>query len=283
MNSDDWSGRIGDVLTAPLGELIAGVGRGVADAQTALNQSTMSAIKQMYSGDDPTLAEMALLGYTPQWYAIPECEAEMQIALSITGNQRSSGALSPGAGGSISLVAVPVDAQFQNQFQYDMRAASRIKFKIVPVPPSNAAAAARVVPDVVGQTYADAVARLAGLEIPHVVTGWRPPEGDDGTATPPANATVLEATPSARSVILEGVPVELSLEVVLPNLVGMTYADAVAALDEMGIGHDVSGWTPPAGEEGTATPPADALVQATTPTAGELLAEGARVNVQLPA
>lgn len=206
MSQDDWSGRIGDVLAAPLGDLIAGVGRGMADAQAALNQATIDAIKQLYTGDSAQ-TEMALLGYTPQWYAIPEVEADMQIALSLTGSHASSG-----RSGGISLIGVPVDAQFQNQFQYDLRAASRLKFKIVPVPPTSAAAGARVVPDLVGVTYADAVARLGAVGLPHVVTGWQPPaEGEDGSQSPPSDAQVTATTPAAGQLILEGEALEVRL------------------------------------------------------------------------
>ena len=45
-----------DVLSAPLGDLIASVGRGVADAQRALDAASLEALREIYGSDEECCA-----------------------------------------------------------------------------------------------------------------------------------------------------------------------------------------------------------------------------------
>jgi hypothetical protein len=63
------------------------------------------------------------------------------------------------------LYATPVDAGYSSRFGFTLQATSKIKFRIVPVPPSSAAEAIQVMPALVGLTRAEAAARLALLGI----------------------------------------------------------------------------------------------------------------------
>jgi hypothetical protein len=167
-----------DALSAPMGDLIAAVGRGVAEAQQALDMGSLAALQTIYGdADDQTLALLREIDYRPTFYAIPEVTSELTVALTITGQSSSSSSTSvastaPAAAlaGPVSpaaellarvdatrprLYIAPVDAGYQNRYGFDLRATSSIKFKIVPVPPPSQADQLRVVPDLVGRSFAD--------------------------------------------------------------------------------------------------------------------------------
>lgn len=172
-----------DELSAPIGDLIAHVGRSVAEAQQAIDAQTIENLRRLYADDDVAHAALRDIGYRPTWYHIPEATAEMSIALTISGQRESAG----GHGGGrrvLRLYAAPVDATYTNKFDYDLKASSRITFRVVPVPPSSEVEGRRVVPILVGRTVAEARRLLEDLELRHDV-----PEGladDDvvGTQTP---------------------------------------------------------------------------------------------------
>ncbi|MCB9529506.1 MAG: PASTA domain-containing protein [Myxococcales bacterium] len=163
-----------DALSAPIGDLIAEVGRGVAEAQQAMDAATIEQVRALAEGDDSTLALLRQIGWQPTWYQIPEASAEITVALTLTGSGQS-----PGGGNTprMQLVATPVDASYANRYAYELKAASSVKFRIVPVPPSPAFEAVRAVPKVVGLTYATARARLAEQQL-----GWQWPQGTDEPA-----------------------------------------------------------------------------------------------------
>jgi len=155
-----------DVLSAPLGDLIASVGRGVADAQRALDAASMEALREIYGSDEEVLRGLQAIGYRPTWYHIPEAESEIQIALSVSGTEAtapSGGGLTPRT--SIKLYAAPVDAGYTSRYNFSLTASSRLKFRVVPVPPSSAAEVIRVVPSLVGLQLGEARARLTLLGI----------------------------------------------------------------------------------------------------------------------
>lgn len=174
-----------DVLSAPLGDLIASVGRGVADAQRALDSASLAALREIYGSDDDFFRELQAIGYRPTWYQIPEAEGDIQIALSVSGSESTT----PSVGGpttraKVKLYAAPVDAAYTSRYNFSLAASSRLKFRVVPVPPSSAAEAIRVVPSLVGLQLGEARARLSLLGI--VAT---PPDAEGDavvrTQTPP--------------------------------------------------------------------------------------------------
>jgi hypothetical protein len=125
-----------DVLSAPLGDLIASVGHGVADAQRALDSASLAALREIYGSDEDFFRELQAIGYRPTWYHIPEAEGDIQIALSVSGTETTSsvGSLTPRA--RIKLYAAPVDAGYTSRYNFALTASSRLKFRVVPVPPS---------------------------------------------------------------------------------------------------------------------------------------------------
>lgn len=155
-----------DVLSAPLGDLIASVGHGIADAQRALDAASLAALREIYGSDEDFFRELQAIGYRPTWYHIPEAEGDIQIALSVSGTETTTpsvGRLTTRA--NIKLYAAPVDAGYTSRYNFTLTASSRLKFRVVPVPPSSAAEAIRVVPSLVGLQLGEARARLSLLGI----------------------------------------------------------------------------------------------------------------------
>jgi len=218
-------------LSAPLGEFIAAVGRGVAEAQQALDLHTLETFKAVYQSGENAYAEFRLLGYQPTWYRIPEVTAEIYVTLSASGKEQlqmrpppagspeagqpparggpalthrpGESATSDQAGGRIQLYATPVDASYSNTYGYDIRACSQLKFRIVPVPPATQAEGIKVVPKLQDFTYGRAAETLRQLGIPYELA-------DPGRA-PNANDTVEKTLPEAGSILLADQPVTLTL------------------------------------------------------------------------
>ncbi|MBL9102639.1 MAG: PASTA domain-containing protein [Myxococcales bacterium] len=153
-----------DALSAPLGDLIAEVGRSVAEAQKALDAATIDNVRALAAASGPDDPDRLLrqIGYQPTWYQIPEVTAEITVALALTGSGETSGKSSAPR---MRMMAAPVDASYASRYNYELKAASSLKFRIVPVPPSPTAERMRVVPKVVGLTLADARARLADADV----------------------------------------------------------------------------------------------------------------------
>jgi hypothetical protein len=182
-----------EALSCPLGELIASVGRGVAEAQRELDHASLATLQDVYARGDGLFGELQKIGYRPTWYHIPEAEGDLQVALTISGNEASAGAgTTPPAGAArskLKLYAAPVDAGYASRFGYTLNASSRVKFKIVPVPPSNAAEALLAMPALTGLSLSEARARLALLGI----TASLPSAADSAivTSQQPAPGTLL--------------------------------------------------------------------------------------------
>jgi len=151
-----------DSLSLPLGELIASVGRGVAEAQREMDAASISSLQEIYSRGDGLFLELQRIGYRPTWYHIPEAEGDLQIALTVTAQETRGPDQSVTAGSAprIKLYAAPVDAGYASRFGFNLQASSRVKFRIVPVPASTAAEGLRATPTLVGLTVGDARARL---------------------------------------------------------------------------------------------------------------------------
>ena len=148
---------ITDALSAPMGELIASIGAGVAQAQREMDAATFQALHTIATADADVYAVMRQIGYKPTWYHIPEAEAEIQVALTVTGSEEGQG--------RPTVYAAPVDATYNNRYNWSLQASSRLRFKIVPVPPSTSAESLVVVPQLVGLTMLKAKSLAAALGI----------------------------------------------------------------------------------------------------------------------
>ncbi len=202
---------IGDVVASPLGQVIAQVGQGVADAQMALDEGSLAKVLDIYSeGDDEKLALLREIGYRPTFYTLPETTGEVRVALRL-GNPAMGSLPVPPSSPVLRAVparlgltalparmyAAPVDASYANAYGYQADIAAKLTFKIVPVPPPLGADDLRQVPDLVGRRAGAARAALEALGLAadfvdqdgNVVN--LPSDGDRVEAqTPPAAAIV---------------------------------------------------------------------------------------------
>lgn len=155
---------ISDVLAAPLGDLIAAVGRSVAEAQHALDDQTIEHFRAIYADGTAAFEALRAIGYQPTWYQIPEATAEIAIALTAS---TSGGTTSGAAPKRLSIYGAPVDAAYQSKYNFNVQATSSLKFRVVPVPPPTSATRLRIVPSFIGRSLADAraLALEAGVEL----------------------------------------------------------------------------------------------------------------------
>lgn len=187
-----------DALSAPLGALISAVGRGVAEAQREMDAASIAALQEIYASDEGLYLELQRIGYRPTWYHIPEVESELQIALTVTGQQTQGGSGVPGSS-PVRLYAAPVDAGYASRYNFSLQASSRVRFRIVPVPPSTAVETTRIVPALVGLTLGEARERLLALDIPVTLP-----------AAAPDTATVAGQTPGPGTTLPSGGTVTLT-------------------------------------------------------------------------
>ena len=182
-----------ELLSAPLGELIAAVGKGVADAQEALDSQALNTFKSMYLDDASLYEELKKIGYQPTWYRIPEADAELKMVLTATETGQSVSRLRGAS--NVGLNAMPIDATVANQFNFSYAAASSIKFKVVPVPPPSSLESQRVIPELLGKTPQETTEVLDDLGLIWQSTDDKEVEDD---------AKVVSQYPSAGTLIAVG-------------------------------------------------------------------------------
>src|SRR5271154_4817916 len=127
-------------FSAPIESVIIALGQGIAAAQKALDQNSVATQEQIDS--DPVLSQY---GLQATWYQFPTVSLQLKMSIAITQDQTPS---SPSVAGShialpsallapnrLRIIAQPLSASFQNQFNYDSQAASQVNVTMVPVPP----------------------------------------------------------------------------------------------------------------------------------------------------
>lgn len=142
-----------------LGVLIGAVGRGVAEAQAALDLSSIRVAEAMaanpitFDGESISVLE---LGFIPNFYQFTETTIEIKISMSVaeekseerntseskteseTTNSLSIGWFSVSSSSKTTTKTTSVDARFSSRFQYSAEASSRVATRLVPVPPPAA-------------------------------------------------------------------------------------------------------------------------------------------------
>ena len=216
--ASDLSKLVADVTAAPLGDVIAAVGAGVAAAQAALDEGSIAATLEIYaeSGDEG-LAMLRDIGYRPTFYTLPETTGEMQVSLRMSSGQAQNGAATPARPAVPSrfapalrsrIYATPVDAGFRNQFSFDAQVTAKLTFKIVPVPAPLSMEDIRVVPALPGRSLGEARLVLETLGLAAV------PVDKNGTETPdaPDKTIILTTTPAASAIVPAGSTITLTLK-----------------------------------------------------------------------
>lgn len=219
-----------DVMAAPIGELIAAIGQGVAQAQEALDQGSLAKVLAIYSeGDDAQLRLLREIGYQPTFYALPETTGEIQVALSISGevrnqatptaaapplkaapltvNQLNSNRLLHAQLPAARVYAAPVNADLTNRYGFQSSAAAKVSFKIVPVPPPSRASEIRVVPALTGLSWEDAerLAELLEQQLQAVT------KQGNAVEAPDPKKKISAQNPEAGSIVSIGSLIEVTL------------------------------------------------------------------------
>ena len=167
-----------DVLATPLGELISSIGEGVADAQAALDAASLAQTLEIYNDEngDETIKKLREIGYQPTFYALPETEVEANVSLALSGTTGAtssiseSGSLTKKVIGKTKVYVAPLNASNTNKYNMNVNASTKLKFKIVPVPPSEAISDVRVVPDLTGKTEAEVETLLQEFGLTYEIT-----------------------------------------------------------------------------------------------------------------
>ena len=124
-----------EVFSAPIEGVIVALGKGISEAQAALDRNSIAT--QSAIDADPQLSSA---GLQATWYQFPRVDLQLKLALTIAEQQGVAArpvpaALDVVAARPLRLVAQPVSAAYQNHFNYAADAASTITLSIVPVPP----------------------------------------------------------------------------------------------------------------------------------------------------
>lgn len=175
------------VLATPLGDMIAEMGIGVAQAQYAIDAKTIENLKQIYSLDDELLKEMRRIGYRPTWYVIPEAEAEISMALTV---QQS---LDRERKVKTEIKGTTVDASYQNQYDFKIEGASKLKLTFRPVPAPLEIDNMQVVPLLSGLPLGEAKALLEKMGIDFKVAPANAKDSARVSSTTPVAGAFIDA------------------------------------------------------------------------------------------
>ena len=194
-----------DVLAAPLGELISSIGSGVAEAQAALDAGSLSQTLAIYNSDnkDALTTLMREVGYQPTFYALPETEVEAQIsiALSISDAYSENSAGQTNNISKTKVYATPANAAINNKYNLNVNAFSKIKFKIVPVPPPGESGEIRVVPNLIGMKKDEAINILSQLGLKYT---------DKSIDPTTKTANIISQNPAAGTIIKASNEIEIA-------------------------------------------------------------------------
>ncbi len=138
-----------DVLASPLGELIASIGKGVGEAQAALDRGSLQQTLELYNGDpensDEALKLLREIGYIPTFYVLPKTTVKAKITLAISQSKESP--TKNNERFATKMYASPMNATHTNTYNLDINACAELQFEIVPVPPSESSAV-RIMPPI---------------------------------------------------------------------------------------------------------------------------------------
>ena len=119
-----------DVFVDSIEEVLFKVGRGIAQAQTEMDRSSLAT--QVLIDNDEILSKT---GIQATWYHIPETTVELKVSVSMQWEEIKR------AGKPIAwkraLYLAPQNAAYQNLFGYDATSTSVIRTRIVSVPPAT--------------------------------------------------------------------------------------------------------------------------------------------------
>lgn len=120
--------EIEEVLLRPLGDVLAKVGEGVAQAQRAMDLNSLAT--QTLIDNDPVLSEY---GLQATWYHMPEVTLELKMSLTLK-RETKTDASGRVRLSKLSMLAAPHNAKVQNTLGLDVQGTSTVKARIVSIP-----------------------------------------------------------------------------------------------------------------------------------------------------
>lgn len=203
---------IKDVMSEPLGSLIAAIGKGVGEAQAALDQGSLNQTLEIYREDNTRPPEernmielMRSIGYQPTFYALPETEVEAQVSLSFNANGTAEGLNRSNGLARTKVYAMPANAGNVNKYNLNVNAFAKLKFKIVPVPPPADLTDPREVPMVESTASAAVTFDQAKAAIEAKGLTWELAVGS------PTAGKVVTQNPKAGAIVKAGSVITLTL------------------------------------------------------------------------
>ena len=154
-----------DLLQVPFPEMVKAMATGIAEAQLALDMTSLRIAKLMSGADEPGTKKedegknlvtfhnekysLLELGFTPSFYQFVDTIIEIKMSISMSEEQTqakssfnmdSEASFKAGLGfmsisGSAGLKVSTVSASFASKYQYSAEGASLMRTKLVPVPP----------------------------------------------------------------------------------------------------------------------------------------------------
>jgi len=145
-----------DTMAAPLGNLIASIGEGVADAQAALDAGSLAQTLALYDNEDGDIMNKRLreIGYQPTFYTIPETKVKAKISLAMS-QSGSSSQIQSNRLSKVKMYATPINATNTNKYNLNVNASVELDFTIKPIPAPEGAEL-RKTPDLIGKTLTEA-------------------------------------------------------------------------------------------------------------------------------
>jgi len=129
-NDNSQETLITQTLIEPLGDILKLVGMAVAETQIALDRNSIAVETQLAD-----IREELVYDLHATWYHLPETTIELKMSLSMHMEEKKKG------GKTLywkkTLLAAPINASYENLFNYDVNGSSIIKAKIVSIPPIN--------------------------------------------------------------------------------------------------------------------------------------------------
>lgn|GEM_PF-511860 len=167
-----------------MGDVISSVGRGIADAQYALDVSAIQTQQQINEDDD-----LRAWGISAHWFTIPEATVNLKMNYQFTKERVEEGTIEEGR--KMRLMVSPINAKYTNTFKVSETLQSELNLKFLPIPAPTRWTEQLTVPDFTGMTLAEAKELITAigmklgevkvaegvLEDEGVVSSQSPPEG----------------------------------------------------------------------------------------------------------
>ena len=118
-------------------DMISELGKGIAQAQKAMDQSSIEMQNEILEND-----ELYAMGLQATWYVMPETEFTLKMDYAVSQKQLITGKTK-----FAGLRIAPSNATFQNLYKLDKREESTLKLKIVPIPATDKMILRKFMPD----------------------------------------------------------------------------------------------------------------------------------------